>query len=362
VIPSVSHDIKQLHACIDYIISEFEALDAPYFINKNIINNKPSLLVANFDIEKKKHADIVLNWHIDVVPPDEEDQFEPKLVWNKLYARWAGDMKSGVAVMIQVMKDIIADQYTRKDILLMVTSDEEVGGYDGVWALTALWRWWDLVLIPDGGSIDRIISWQKGIYMMTVEAYGKSCHSSRPWLGENAIHNIVNYFTDIKTKIQDTEAVYFSDNHRWTSVNFNMIEAGTAINKVPSLAKARFDIRFTEKYTLKEIKEICLSFMPSYNCRLIGEITWEAIKIAENDSDMQRYIKSTQKFVPNVELEKEHGWSDGRFFSAAWSKVIIHKPTDDHIHESWEWVDIDTIWVLYNIYMDFILVWDFDSK
>lgn len=354
VIPSVSHDIEQLHVCIDYIISEFEQIRQPYFLKKIVINKKPSLLVANFDVEKQKYADIVLNWHIDVVPVESADEFIPRREWEKLYARWAWDMKWWVAVMIQVMKDVINRWYKEKNILLMLTSDEEVGGYDGVWALLQQWRWWELILIPDGWAIDQIVTSQKGVYMMEVEASGASCHSSRPRLWENAIHNIVNYFTDIRTRLQDTQKVYFSDDHRGTSVNFNMIQWWSAINKVPNTTRAHFDIRFTEKYSLQEVRELCLSHMPSYNCNLIREISGEAVHISEQEPLFQKYLGCVRKHVPDVYTDREHGGSDGRFFAAQWSKVIIHKATDAHIHESWERVDLDSLDKLYDIYMDFI--------
>ena len=41
-------------------------------------------------------------------------------------------MKAGVAIMIQLMKELLRDHSTNKKVMLMLTSDEEVSGEDGV--------------------------------------------------------------------------------------------------------------------------------------------------------------------------------------------------------------------------------------
>ena len=45
-------------------------------------------------------------------------------------------MKAGVAMMVEVMRQIGATNYTDKKVMLMITSDEEIGGFDGVDYLT----------------------------------------------------------------------------------------------------------------------------------------------------------------------------------------------------------------------------------
>lgn len=352
-IPSVSSDIAQLDACIDYIASQFSGYQHA-LIEKVVFNHKPSLLVQNFTWTD---ADIILNGHIDVVAATTEGQFSPYEKDGRLYARGAGDMKAGVALMIQVMKDILDQGFVEKRVCLMITSDEEVGWFDGVHKLVdETWYSANVVLIPDGGATDEVVIGQKGIYMFTVEAQGKACHSSRPWLGVNALHHIVNYFITLRETLQDTQKVYFSDDHRGTSVNLNVMQWWHTMNAVPDKAIAKIDIRFTERYKLGDIKKIVLDNMPSFNCRLIDGLSGEILYTDPNDNRVQEYMKVAQTFVDKpISVGKEHGWSDGRFFAWPNTAVIIHRPTCDNIHASDERVDIDSIATIYHIYKKFII-------
>ena len=64
----------------------------------------PSLLFYN-NFPKSKKFKIILNAHLDVVPGN-KNQFVPKVVGDRLYARGAYDMKSSAIVMMSVFKDI----------------------------------------------------------------------------------------------------------------------------------------------------------------------------------------------------------------------------------------------------------------
>jgi acetylornithine deacetylase/succinyl-diaminopimelate desuccinylase-like protein len=48
-----------------------------------------------------------------------------------LYGRGSGDMKDGVALISLLMKECLENKLTDKKLLLLLTSDEEVGGIDG---------------------------------------------------------------------------------------------------------------------------------------------------------------------------------------------------------------------------------------
>ena len=60
-----------------------------------------------------------------------------------------------------------------------------------------------MVLIPDGGNYNNIGYAEKGIIHLHAQFDGKSCHASRPWLGENAIENMLRFYSLIKNYIQD---------------------------------------------------------------------------------------------------------------------------------------------------------------
>lgn len=112
-----------LHKIVDFLKEQFVRYPDAY-IQKVVHNDVPALIVQNFD---GKHADIILNGHIDVVPPTADDQFVPRTEGGRCYARGAGDMKAGIVVIVEVMKRLLDQRYADKKVMLMITGDEEVG-------------------------------------------------------------------------------------------------------------------------------------------------------------------------------------------------------------------------------------------
>lgn len=350
-IPSVSSDLEQLHKVIDFIVTSFAQYNNSY-IQKIVYQGKPSLIVQNFEW---KHADIILNWHIDVVPPSEENQFEPYEKDGKLYCRWAWDMKAGIAILVKVMQDVLEQGFISKKITLMISSDEEIWGNDGVKYLLEQWYTWDIVLIPDWWATNSIVHAQKWLYLATIEASWVACHSSRPWLWENALHNIVNFFQVLRDEIQDTYAIYHTNEHWGNSTNLNIVQWWTAINAVPNKATAHIDVRFIEWNTVETIRKKILWQMPSFKCTLIKEIAWELLYTEPNNKILQSYVKiASQVLWEQAILEKEHWASDGRFFASKWSTIIIHRPTCENIHWKDESVVIEDINTVYEIYKQFV--------
>ena len=72
---------------------------------KKFVHEKTLSLLFYNNFPKSKKFKIILNAHLDVVPGN-KNQFVPKVVADKLYARGACDMKSGATVMMSVFKDI----------------------------------------------------------------------------------------------------------------------------------------------------------------------------------------------------------------------------------------------------------------
>ena len=90
----------------------------------------PFLVVgfAENDLADEAIRDVVgLVGHLDVVPPREDDQFEPKLDGVDLYARGAADMKTVVATWLVWMARRQARPGPKPPIVLLISSCEENG-------------------------------------------------------------------------------------------------------------------------------------------------------------------------------------------------------------------------------------------
>src|ERR687894_563140 len=140
---------------------------------------------------------IVLHGHLDVVPARPE-QFEPRVVGDRLYGRGAYDMKGGLASMMCAVHDVAAQDSVRVHFVCVCDEEsEEVDdrgsdqavkeGYLGDFAIT-------------GEPTDLHIGIQaKGVLAMRIEVTGRAAHGSTPWAGDNAVLKAIDTFRKIES-------------------------------------------------------------------------------------------------------------------------------------------------------------------
>src|SRR5262249_3930331 len=145
----------------------------------------PTLVITTKDTMT---PDIFLVAHIDVVPAP-KSLYQPRIESNKMYGRGAYDMKMAIACYILLLHEL-KEWLGEKNIGLMLTSDEEIGGMQGVKRLLEAGYSSKVAFLPDGGFNWNFEEEAKGVLQIKIAARGKSSHSSRPWLGENAIDSL----------------------------------------------------------------------------------------------------------------------------------------------------------------------------
>ncbi len=347
-IPSISSDIDQLHTVIDRIAQEFEWYENVY-IEKIIHNQKPSLVIKNFD---GLRWDVCLNGHVDVVPAA-ESQFEPVQRDGKLYGRWTIDMKAAVSVMIFVMKNLL-DQQTDKKVLCVFTSDEEIWGADGAGHVAALWYGADVLLTPDVTWLWHVTIAQKGTYTMELAIQGTSGHSAYPRKSENAIEKTMRMYQEMKDGIEESIELT-QDTHRWTSVQMTTIQAGKALNAIPGQAYCTINIRHTESYTQVLLQNMCKHIVQKYDAKIVSEKYGSLSFVSEDHPVLQLYKKvSEQVLWSDIWFARAHGSTDSRYFADQWAIAILHGLDGADLHGDDEHVVIASMQVLYDIMSVFI--------
>jgi len=336
---------EEIRKCFDYIVKQLKK--AGLKVKTYNRNNKPSLIAAR---KLKKHYRFILNGHIDVVPASYKDAFSPKVKNNRLYGRGTSDMKGAAAAMIQLIKD---PDLKSVDVALMITSDEEVGGFDGTRYLVEDKKYsCRCVIVPDGGTNFRLVLAQKGVIFAKIKAEGKAAHGSRPWEGNNAIEKLITIFQEIKKILPET-----TTKNRWQpTVNLGKIKGGSATNVVPDYAEMFLDFRYPKKHQKRKIINILESLSKknkktSYKMLAKGE----AMNTSKSNKYVQKIIEIAEKEKINLKMQKEHPASDGRFFSAKNIPVIMFAPKESRGHINNEWVDLKSLETYYRILKDFLL-------
>ncbi len=298
----------------------------------------PSMIaVIPGDIEKT----VMLGAHLDVVPAPDK-MFEVTQEEDILYGRGVLDDK-GPAAILMLLSEKLKDVKNRPTVKILFTSDEEIGSVNGTARLMdlELFNDVDAVCVIDAGDEDEITYKHKGMIHVALEANGKAAHGAMPWKGENAINKIWKAYEEILKIFSDANME--APGHWHPTVNIGEINGGVMINQVSDHAEMGIDIRFTEKYSSKELVEkiekaiVGLANVKKMN---IGEL----LDSDRNDPVIKKYIEVMEEVFENkIKLDKGHGATDARFFNVLGVPAWLHYPKGGDIHSEGEWADLSSM-------------------
>ncbi len=318
------------------VIQEFERAD------------KPSVLIS---FEKTLTPQLLLIGHLDVVE-GKERQFTAEERDGKLWGRGTDDMKGQNAVLMVLMKHLVASK-DKRNVMLALTTDEEIGGQNGAKYLVEQGLKPEIALAPDGGTDMGVVTKEKGILHLKLGFKGKACHGSRPWLGENAIDKAILAYQHIKEKFPPT-----TPDNRWKrTCNIGIIKGGEAPNKVADWAEIAIDIRYTgddtEEALLAMVKELTAD---------AGEVSVEIISsgapldTADDDPWIVSFRKcSAEVLGKELPLDLAHGASDIRHLADVGIPGFLCAIPGEGAHGPEEYLYIDEIEPFYRILEKFVL-------
>jgi succinyl-diaminopimelate desuccinylase len=330
----------EIQRCVSFIEDYLKTCGAGYVRLDHA--DFPSIIV----MPQNNVASILLMSHIDVVDgPD--DLFQPQIKDNALYGRGSIDDKYAAALSLVFVKNYLQQlQKEGKDqndlpFGVVITADEEIGGANGAQkALKEIKA--EFCIALDGGCLNKIVIKEKGIVKLKLIARGRTAHGARPWLGENAIENLISDYQVLKTNFELS-----APDHWHRTINFAWIQAGKVANQVPDYAEALFDIRYTENDDMQALFE-------KVQNEIKGELVVEKKEPLFEGGDTP-YLDLLLEIAPDTEVGFEHGASDARFLSAHGIKGIVWGADGDlSQHSADEHINIDSVFKLYNLLDKFI--------
>ncbi len=329
-------------------------------IKKHILNN---INGCTFDLEISKGihslyikskinkgAEICLCGHVDVVPA-EDNEFICRIDEKWIHGRGAGDMKSGVAVIVE----LFLKHAKNKNVSLLLTGDEEVGGVNGAKVFSEKIN--PRLLIVTEPTDNKLLLVEKGGTLIEINVSGPGGHASRPHLAKNVIDILFEIITLLRQSIDSTEKDIWKN-----TLNIGSIEGGNYIiknNKINHLAgnviakkaSARIDIRLTEntkhKEVFKKLDDIIFNMKKKHGQKF--SITYKEIVNVEHmfTKEDNEFVKLFKKTCLNcnhhLEIIKGPAASDGRFFSVKGIPVMLFGPCSLFHHSVSEKVEIKSI-------------------
>jgi succinyl-diaminopimelate desuccinylase len=330
----------EIKRCVSFIEDYLKTCGATYQRLEHA--DIPSIIV----MPQHNVAPILLMSHVDVVDgPD--DLFNPRVKGDALYGRGSIDDKYAAALSLVFVKNHLQQlQKEGKDqndlpFGIIITTDEEIGGANGAQkALKEINA--EFCIALDGGGLNKIVIKEKGIVKLKLIARGKTAHGARPWLGENAIENLINDYQVMKTNFELS-----TPDHWHRTLNFSWIQAGKASNQVPDYAEALFDIRYTENDDMEAL-------FKNIQKKIKGELVVEKKEPLFEGGDSP-YLDLLLQIATDSEVGFEHGASDARFLSAHGIKGIVWGADGDMSqHSADEHINIDSLYRLYDLLDAFI--------
>jgi acetylornithine deacetylase ArgE len=228
----------------DYLEAFFRALGVRYEVQPTA--PRRSNIVAFFE-PTGATSTLIFEVHQDTVPTDYMTipPFGGAIENGRLYGRGACDVKGGMAAMLTAFARTVRAKQGRKRLVLACTVDEEFtflgvqrlvrddlrGGSGPIGAIVAE---------PTGL---QIVHAHKGAVRWHLKTAGRSCHSSRPELGVNAIYHMAALLPLIE---RYAEQLRQSSSHPLlgpATLSVGRIEGGTSVNTVPDRCQIEIDRR-----------------------------------------------------------------------------------------------------------------------
>lgn len=258
-------------------------------------------------------------------------------------------MKFALACYIKLFQDL-GKQIRDYDVGIMITCDEEIGGWNGVRRLLHEGYTSQICFLPDNGGTN----WEfehgaKGAWHVTIKTSGTAAHGSRPWLGDNAIDQLTTIITEFK-KSFITEPCE-EGLHGHATINIGTITGGVAINNVPHEAEAGIDIRFITADEQKKLQTALESILAryqksTYTTNMLGN----AYQIDTAHPYHQQFQQiASEKYAITPTFNVSHGSSDARYFLEHEIPTILVRPNGGGHHSDEEWVDIVSLGQFYEV-------------
>lgn len=304
---------------------------------------------------------------LDTVPAGEISRwknppFDAKIIENKMFGRGVADSKIAIALFCYLAKYLSETKNFSGSLFLSFDADEQTGNFTGIKEVIRYAPKADICILGYQG-IDEISIGARGWLRLNLTTLGKSAHTgSRSKKGINAIHLMAEAIKKITSmKIDKKTEKYFEFG---SSLNVAQINGGVAINIVPDKCEAFIDIRL----------------LPSQNRKGIIDMITKKLEEFKNDNPKFNYsykvLQSERTFLTNPEnafvkilqntAQKTLGkriplvasgqGSVGNIISQKGIPIVnAFGCESDNVHAPNEWVNLDTLPKIFEIYKKALL-------
>jgi succinyl-diaminopimelate desuccinylase len=283
--------------------------------------------------------------HLDTVPV--QGDWKARVDGDRLVGLGVSDMKSGVAVMI----DLLEDPELAEAGLVCVFYDKEEGpaADNGLEAVLDACPWLtdatlSIVMEPTDLNVEFGCN---GVVNADVIFEGSSAHSARPWLGENAVTKGGAWLGALHER---EHAVFDISGLKFTEV-FSVTQAhgGFANNIIPPTFTINLNYRFPPVYSIEEA-EARLREVASDADTVVIKDRAPAGRIDLDEPEVQRF----DSLVGRERVAKQ-GWTDVARLTSRGAVAVNYGPGEvAQAHQVGESMPIANLAVAYDVMKTFL--------
>lgn len=186
---------------------------------------------------------LILNGHVDVVPPGErnkwdDDPYSGLVKDGKLFGRGSTDMKGGNVALFLALESVIRSGIRlRGDVIFQSVVEEETGGSGTLATLVRGYRA-DAALVPEPTNM-RLLIRQQGSMWFRVHVPGIGAHAGTRYEGVSAIEKAILVYSAImeleRKRNQDVRDPLYSRAPIPFPINIGKFNSGNWPSSVPDL-------------------------------------------------------------------------------------------------------------------------------
>jgi acetylornithine deacetylase len=291
---------------------------------------------------------LIFEAHQDTVPTDNMtiDPFGAKIESGRLYGRGACDIKGGMASMLAAFARLVRERPAGAAEVIMACTVDEEHTFLGVQQLVKQGLKADMAVIAEPTQL-KIVHAHKGVIRWHVSTPGRSCHSSAPEQGINAIYRMGKVLVGIEKFAEKLRGSRSDPLLGPPTLSVGRIEGGTSVNTVPDRCRIEIDRRvipgedaeaapgqLTE--FLKAEAKIDVPYEASAPWLRCPSLSWE--NSAELVKRLGAAIDSVRK--PHAVVAVPYG-TDASSIAGAGIPSVVFGPGDiAQAHTCDEWIDL----------------------
>jgi acetylornithine deacetylase len=293
----------------------------------------------------------VLEAHQDTVPTDHMtiEPFAARIADGRIYGRGACDIKGGMAAMLAAFARLVREKPAGAANVVMACTVDEEFTFLGVRRLVQQGLTAAGAIVAEPTQLNIVYA-HKGVARLHLSTHGRSCHSSSPEQGVNAIYRMGRLLVAIEQYAERLRASRSDPLLGPPTLSVGRIEGGTSVNTVPEQCRIEIDRRIIPGEDPEQVSEQLNRFLREeagidfpYTC----DVPWmskTALTPLGSEELVQRLGQAIDRVRGSHQVMAVPYGTDASTIAEAGVPAVVFGPGDiARAHTCDEWVALDEV-------------------